>query len=60
YPDLKADKNALQLQEEIVNTENKLTFSKQSYNDSIEQYAATSKSLLESFVVGVFPNKLLK
>jgi len=60
YPDLKADKNALQLQEEIVSTENKLTFAKQSYNDSIELYKATSKSLFESFVVGFFPNKLLK
>ena len=38
YPDLKANQNALQLQEEIVNTENKLTYAKQAYNDSIEQY----------------------
>jgi len=60
YPDLKADKNAMQLQEEIVNTENKLTFSKQSYNDSIENYEATRKSLLESFIVGMLSNKLLK
>jgi LemA protein len=60
YPDLKADKNALQLQEEIVNTENKLTFSKQSYNDSVEQYTATSKSLFESFIVGIFPSKFLQ
>lgn len=60
YPDLKADKNALQLQEEIVSTENKLTFSKQAYNDSIEQYEATRKSLFESFVVGALSNKLLK
>ena len=60
YPDLKADKNALQLQEEIVNTENKLTFSKQSYNDSVEQFTATSKSLFESFIVGMFPGKFLK
>lgn len=60
YPDLKADKNALQLQEEIVNTENKLTFSKQAYNDSIEQYEATRKSMFESFVVGLLPSKLLK
>jgi len=60
YPDLKADKNALQLQEEIVNTENKLTFAKQSYNDSVEQYKAKSKSLFESFFVGIFPNKLMK
>lgn len=60
YPDLKADKNALQLQEEIVSTENKLTFAKQAYNDSIEQYVATSKSFLESIIVGIFPSKLLK
>ena len=60
YPDLKADKNALQLQEEIVNTENKLTFAKQSYNDSVEQYKAKSKSLFESLLVGVFPEKLMK
>lgn len=60
YPDLKADKNVLQLQEEIVNTENKLTFSKQAYNDSVEQYTATSKSLFESFIVGMFPGKFLK
>jgi len=60
YPDLKADKNALQLQEEIVNTENKLTFSKQAYNDSVEQYEATRKSLFESLIVGFLPGKLLK
>ena len=60
YPDLKADKNALQLQEEIVNTENKLTFAKQSYNDSVERYVAKSKSLFESFIVSAFSAKLLK
>lgn len=58
YPDLKANQNALQLQEEIVNTENKLTFSKQALNDSIERYNATKKSLLESFVVSIAPSKL--
>lgn len=60
YPDLKADKNLLQLQEEIVSTENKLTFAKQSYNDSIERYVATSKSLLESLIVSCFPSKLMQ
>ena len=38
---------------EIVNTENKLTFSKQAYNDSIEKYEATRKSLLESLIVSM-------
>ncbi len=60
YPDLKANQNAMQLQEEIVNTENKLTFSKQALNDSIERYEATRKSFFQSIVVGMFSGKLLK
>ena len=57
YPDLKANQNALQLQEEIVNTENKLAFSKQAYNDGIEKYNATKKSFFESMIVS-FVKKL--
>jgi LemA protein len=60
YPDLKANQNALQLQEEIVNTENKLAYAKQAYNDSIETYNATKKSLLQSVVVSCFHDKLDK
>ena len=58
YPDLKANQNVMQLQEEIVNTENKLTFSKQALNDSIERYNANKKSLIQSFVVALVPGKL--
>lgn len=58
YPDLKANQNALQLQEEIVNTENKLAYSKQAYNDSIERYNAKKKSFFESMVVKWFAEKL--
>lgn len=54
YPNLKANENALQLQEEIVNTENKLTFAKQACNDSIEVYNATKKSVFPALVAGVF------
>jgi LemA protein len=60
YPDLKANQNALQLQEEIVNTENKLTYAKQAYNDSIEKYNATKKLFFESMVVSTFAAKLDK
>ncbi len=60
YPDLKANQNVIQLQEEIVNTENKLAYSKQAYNDSIERYNAKKKSFFESLVVSFFPNKLDK
>lgn len=55
YPDLKANQNAIQLQEEIVNTENKLAFAKQALNDSIERYNATKKSFIESFIVSMKP-----
>ncbi len=58
YPDLKANQNAMQLQEEIVNTENKLAYSKQAFNDSIERYNAKKKSMLPSVVVGMFKAKL--
>lgn len=58
YPDLKANQNVLQLQEEIVNTENKLTYAKQAYNDSLEQYNAKKKSFFESMVVNLFHTAL--
>ena len=58
YPNLKANENALQLQEEIVNTENKLAFSKQALNDSIERYNADKKSFFASMVVSWFHGKL--
>lgn len=58
YPDLKANQNALQLQEEIVSTENKLAFAKQSYNDSIEMYNANKKSFPVNMVVSAFSAKL--
>jgi LemA protein len=58
YPDLKANQNAIQLQEEIVNTENKLAYAKQSFNDSIEHYNATKKSFFTAMIVGAFRSKL--
>ncbi|MCD6045507.1 MAG: hypothetical protein K0R48_670 [Gammaproteobacteria bacterium] len=60
YPDLKANQNALQLQEEIVSTENKLTYSKQAFNDSIERYNAEKKSFFQAMIVNLFSSKLDK
>lgn len=60
YPDLKASQNVMQLQEEIVNTENKLAYSKQAYNDGIERYNAKKKSFFESMVVSLFASALDK
>lgn len=35
YPDLKANQNFLNLQDELTNTENKIAYSRQHYNDSV-------------------------
>lgn len=60
YPDLKANQNVMQMQEEIVNTENKLAYAKQAYNDDIERYNAKKKSFFESMVVALFAQALDK
>lgn len=38
YPDLKANQNFLALQEELASTENKISFSRQYYNDSVLRF----------------------
>jgi LemA protein len=38
YPELKANQNALQLQEELVTTENRIAFARQAYNDAVMAY----------------------
>lgn len=38
YPDLKANTNMLQLQEELVSTENKVSFARQAFNDAVTAY----------------------
>src|SRR5262249_52585997 len=58
YPQLKANENCMQLQEEIVSTENKLAYAKQALNDSIEKYNATKKSFPISIVVATLKSKL--
>ncbi len=58
YPDLKANQNCLQLQEEITSTENKLAYAKQSYNDSIEIYNASKKSFPATVIVAAFKGNL--
>ena len=50
----------MQLQEEIVSTENKLAFAKQAYNDSIEIYNATKKSFPDNLIVSFFSGSLDK
>lgn len=38
YPDLKANQNMMQLSEELVSTENKVSFARQAFNDQVMVY----------------------
>lgn len=54
YPDLKANTNFLQLQEELTSTENKIGFARQHYNRSVNNYNVATKTFPSNIVAGVF------
>ena len=47
YPDLKANQNFSELQEELRNTENKISYSRQFYNDSVTRYNTSLMNYLK-------------
>ncbi len=51
YPDLKASANFLQLQEELATTENKVSFARQFYNDTVRTLNTAVKTIPTSFFV---------
>ncbi len=60
YPNLKANQNFLQLQEELASTENKIGFSRQHYNDSVGQYNETIATFPSNVVAGMFNFKSME
>ncbi|MFA5960810.1 MAG: LemA family protein, partial [Tatlockia sp.] len=60
HPDLKANTNALHLQEEILSTENSLTQSERAYNLSVKNYETHKKAFFEAILVNLFPAKLAR
>ncbi len=50
YPKLKASRNFLELQEELTNTENKIAYSRQFYNDAVLVY----NNAVETFPGNIF------
>jgi LemA protein len=54
YPDLKANENMMQLSEELTTTENKVSFSRQAYNDSVMDYNTLRESFPNNFFAGWF------
>ena len=53
YPDLKANQNFLALQEELTSTENKISFSRQFYNDSVLGYNNRTQMFPSNVVAGI-------
>jgi LemA protein len=54
YPDLKANQNMMQLQEELGSTENKVAFSRQSFNDSVLSYNNLAENFPNNIIAGMF------
>ena len=54
YPDLKANQNMLSLQEELTSTENKISFSRQHYNDQVMQYNTQIETFPTNMVANTF------
>ncbi len=54
YPDLKANENMIQLQEELTSTENRIGFARQHYNDSVSTYNTKIESFPTNVIAGMF------
>jgi LemA protein len=54
YPDLKANQNFLQLQEELATTENKVAYSRQLYNKTVKDYNIKRESFPSNIIAGMF------
>jgi LemA protein len=54
YPDLKANQNMAQLQEELASTENRVAFSRQAYNDAVMAYNIKREQFPDSLVANTF------
>ena len=54
YPDLKANQNMMQLTEEMMSTENKISFARQAYNDSVMIYNTAREMFPNVLLAGMF------
>lgn len=54
YPDLKANQNMMQLQEELASTENKVAFSRQAFNDTVLQYNNSAQNFPNNVIARFF------
>lgn len=57
YPELKANSNMMQLTEEVTTTENKISFARQYYNDSVTSFNTSVQSFPGNIIAGMFSFK---
>jgi LemA protein len=53
YPQLKADQNFRQLQDELTNTEDQIAFSRQAYNDNVRRYDTKRQTIPTNIVANI-------
>jgi LemA protein len=58
YPDLKANQNMMQFQEELSSTENKVAFSRQAFNDAVLSYNNTAENFPNNMIANTFSFEL--
>ncbi len=58
YPDLKANENMIQFQEELTSTENKVAFSRQAFNDAVLTYNNKAENFPNNIIAGMFKFEL--
>jgi len=58
YPDLKANQNMMQFQEELATTENKVAFSRQAFNDAVMGYNNTVENFPNNVIANTFSFEL--
>jgi len=54
YPDLKANENMMQVSEELISTENRVSFARQAYNDQVMEYNTYRQSFPQVVLAGPF------
>ena len=54
YPDLKANQTMAQLMEELTSTENRVSFARQAFNDSVMEYNTAREVFPNSILAGMF------
>ncbi|MEO0233772.1 MAG: LemA family protein [candidate division WOR-3 bacterium] len=60
YPELKANENVMRLQEELTSTENRISYARQFYNDSVMQFNTMVETFPTNIIAAIFNFKQME